>query len=264
MSPSKPEIPLQKSNEVTATSRLQTPQAKASGSGDFGRANIRYLQHFAQLAAHDLKTPMRNMDQLLDLALEAYQRGEVQSGKQYVSAAREAIGSLQALMEELLAYARTGAGALNLQRIDVDQLLDRLEIEFGLRDLPKAGDIKRCIPGHFVHAEPILFYQLLQNLVSNALKFRHPDRIPVVCVELRAQTSGGLCLEISDNGIGFDKRFWEQICEEFHKVEGAKSFDGVGLGLSLCHMICTRHGWTIEASGHPGKGATFRVQMPCR
>jgi signal transduction histidine kinase len=105
--------------------------------------------------------------------------------------------------------------------------------------------------------------QLLQNLISNALKFRRPDGSPVVT--LAAELSGeNVRIVVSDNGIGFESRYNRRIFRVFERLHGRSEYPGTGIGLALCRKIAERHGGTIVAAGEPGVGSTFTVTLPLR
>ena len=127
-----------------------------------------------------------------------------------------------------------------------------------------------------IQAEPLQMRQLMQNLISNVLKFQKPDQTPVVKVESRLINSANgpgdqqlseaeLCeLTVQDNGIGFDEKFAERIFGIFERLHGRGAYEGTGIGLATCRKIAERHGGTIEAKSAPGVGATFVVMLPVR
>jgi signal transduction histidine kinase len=103
--------------------------------------------------------------------------------------------------------------------------------------------------------------QLIQNLISNAIKFRRPDVDPEVWVE--ADTAEGqLRLTVTDNGIGFDPQYSHRIFRVFERLHGRSEYPGTGIGLALCRKIAERHGGNVIAEGEPGVGSTFTVTLP--
>ncbi len=119
-------------------------------------------------------------------------------------------------------------------------------------------------------ADGIQLRQLLQNLISNGLKFRKPDVDPVITVtaekETRKKPDGGteeFCvLKIADNGIGFENEYKDQIFTIFKRLHGRFEYEGTGIGLATCRKIVERHNGTIDADGVPDVGATFTVKLP--
>jgi signal transduction histidine kinase len=106
--------------------------------------------------------------------------------------------------------------------------------------------------------------QLFQNLIGNALKYHAAGVAPVIFV--RGETTPSSCtITVSDNGIGFEQKYSEQIFGVFQRLHGRSSeYKGSGIGLSVCRKIVDRHGGTITAQGELGKGATFTITLPLR
>jgi light-regulated signal transduction histidine kinase (bacteriophytochrome) len=112
-----------------------------------------------------------------------------------------------------------------------------------------------------VAADPLQMRQLLQNLISNGLKF-HRDQVPPK-VRISGVANGRLAeFDVSDNGIGFEPRFNARIFRVFERLHGRSSYPGTGIGLALCRKIVDRHGGTIGAESTPGEGSTFTVTLP--
>ena len=116
------------------------------------------------------------------------------------------------------------------------------------------------VPPVVVRADRLQLFQLLLNLVGNALKHRREDREPNVAIAL-AVSGGRGTLSVTDDGIGFDPAMARLIFEPFHRLR-TTSESGSGLGLSICRTVAERHGWTLSAEGSPGRGATFTLAFP--
>jgi signal transduction histidine kinase len=134
-----------------------------------------------------------------------------------------------------------------------------------------------------IDADPTQMQQLLQNLISNALKFHRPDVPPVVTLAARIiaqpvvtpgaawrprtgdlHEGGWLELTVADNGIGFDEKYLDRIFTIFQRLQGREQYEGTGVGLAVCRKIAERHGGLITARAQPGEGATFIVTLPVR
>jgi signal transduction histidine kinase len=104
--------------------------------------------------------------------------------------------------------------------------------------------------------------QILQNLLSNALKF-HRDGVPLQIAIKAEGVSGGRCVvAVSDNGIGFDDKYAERIFGTFQRLHGRARYEGTGIGLSIARKIAWRHDGDITATAVEGEGATFRLTLP--
>ena len=115
--------------------------------------------------------------------------------------------------------------------------------------------------------------QVIQNLVSNALKYRDPSRATMIEITGRIEPGRGgddkrrlpvLDLSVRDNGIGFDEVFKDRIFEPFQRLHSADEFEGSGIGLAICRKIIDRHGGSISATSTPGIGSDFRIRLPLR
>jgi signal transduction histidine kinase len=104
--------------------------------------------------------------------------------------------------------------------------------------------------------------QLLQNLVGNALKYRHADRAPVVRITSSSPDAAYRSIHVADNGIGFNPQYTERIFKMFERLHVRARYDGSGIGLAICRRIAERHGGTITATGRPDEGATFTITLP--
>jgi light-regulated signal transduction histidine kinase (bacteriophytochrome) len=111
-----------------------------------------------------------------------------------------------------------------------------------------------------INADATQMRQLIQNLISNALKFRREDVEPHVRVTA-GMDAGWLTLTVSDNGIGFDPQYRTRIFRVFERLHGRGAYPGTGIGLALCRKIAERHGGTVVADGVLGEGATFTVTL---
>jgi signal transduction histidine kinase len=125
-----------------------------------------------------------------------------------------------------------------------------------------------------IEADRTQMAQLLQNLVGNAIKYRHPARASRV--EVRAERIAGpppapgaapedwLRLTVSDNGIGFDPVHRDRIFAPFQRLHGRAEYAGTGIGLAIVRKIAERHGGRVSAEGRPDAGASFTVDLPLR
>jgi two-component system, LuxR family, sensor kinase FixL len=106
--------------------------------------------------------------------------------------------------------------------------------------------------------------QLLQNLISNSLKFQDVKTKPFVRVGVKNSNPDSIQLFVEDNGIGFDVRNLDRIFQPFQRLHGRKEYDGSGVGLAICRKIVERHNGSITAESTPGKGTTFFITLPVK
>jgi light-regulated signal transduction histidine kinase (bacteriophytochrome) len=218
------------------------------------------LDSFASIASHDLQEPLRKVrtfnEQLA--VLEADRLSE--QGRDYLRRANAAAERMQKLIEDLLKFSRVSTQGRPFEPVDLAEVANRVvvDLEAQVDDAGGRVDIGE-LP--VIKADPLQMQQLLQNLISNALKFRREGVDPVVTVT--AERSGEtIILKVADNGIGFEARYASRIFRIFERLHGRTEYPGTGIGLALCRKIADRHGGTIEAESEPGQGATFIVTLP--
>jgi signal transduction histidine kinase len=245
---------------LRSTSQIhQANVALEERNAEFARSNTD-LEHFASIASHDLQEPLRKVRTFTQRVTITESANLSPKGHDYLQRANAAAARMQVLIEDLLRFSRVTTHQRPFAKVDLDQLTREV-----LRDL--SDQVSRS--GASVHigdlptitADPVQLRQLMQNLISNALKFRRPE----VDHEVRIEAGGrGDMLEITvrDNGIGFDGEYAERIFGVFERLHGRSEYPGTGIGLALCRKIAQRHGGTIVAQGVAGEGATFTVALP--
>ncbi|KUF12222.1 sensor histidine kinase [Pseudoponticoccus marisrubri] len=215
------------------------------------------LERFSHAAAHDLKAPLRSIANCLSFLEEDLGHDLPEDSREDLAIASRAAGRLERLISDLLQLARTDTVELAREPVAVADAMAEVQ-ELLAAQVTETGATIRIEgdPG-MVEAEPVLFRQLLQNLVSNALKYRAPDRAPEIL--LRRVPGAPDRLQLQDNGTGFENERKERIFAPFQRLVPHGQIEGSGLGLATCQAICRRHGWQMDATGDPGRGAMFEI-----
>lgn len=218
----------------------------------------RELDEFASIASHDLRAPLRNMLMLVDeLTIEGTTPEDVVE----ITARIQRSGRrMQGLVDGLLALARAGSSAMAPADVDVTAVCQDVVADLDQAIAEASGAVRIPEAPVVVHADPTLLRQLLQNLVSNALKFRRAGVSPVVTIAAHVVAGGGAEIAVRDNGIGFEPGEAERLFHRFSRLH--TGFEGSGIGLATCARIVERHGGSLRAVGEPNLGATFTVTLP--
>ena len=103
--------------------------------------------------------------------------------------------------------------------------------------------------------------RLFQNLIGNALKYRHPDRSPHITITAR-HSGAEWIISIRDNGIGIESQYSEKIFGIFQRLHTRDKFEGTGIGLAICKKIVEHLGGRIWVDSVPGEGSTFSIAIP--
>jgi signal transduction histidine kinase len=225
---------------------------------ELGRSNSE-LEQFASIASHDLKEPLRKVQTLTEL-LERKEADRLSDeGRDYLERTSAAGERMQELIDDLLKFSRVATQGNPFEEVDLrrvaEQAVSDLEAVIGeTGGTVEVGDLPT------VKADPLQMRQLLQNLISNALKFHREGVAPVVTIA--GETRGRFAeFWVSDNGIGFEPRFNARIFKVFERLHGRGAYPGTGIGLALCRKIVDRHGGSITAESTPGEGSTFTVRL---
>jgi signal transduction histidine kinase len=217
------------------------------------------LDQFASIASHDLQEPLRKVRTFTERVSDTEAENLSERGQDYLRRANSSAERMQVLIEDLLRYSRVTTHARPFVPVDLAavtaEVLDDLSEQVRRAD----ADVQvGTLPT--ISADAPQMRQLLQNLISNALKFRR-DGVPLV-VRIDGEVRGDwLTLTVADNGIGFDPQYAQRIFRVFERLHGRGSYPGTGIGLALCRKIAERHGGTVVASAVPGEGATFTVTV---
>jgi len=218
-------------------------------------ASNRDLESFTYSVSHDLRAPLRHMDGFSKILVEEYSPQLPPGAKQYLERVRAATAHMGQLVDDLLNLAQVGRGSLRIVTTDLNELVAEtiLSLEAETR-----GRLVDWRVGHLSPAQcdPGLMRQVFFNLLSNALKFTHPQEKAVVEIgEIRNE--GTPVIFVRDNGVGFDMKYADKLFQVFQRLHGEDEFEGTGVGLAIVYRILQKHGGAIRAESSPQNGATF-------
>jgi PAS domain S-box-containing protein len=222
----------------------------------------RELEAFSYSVSHDLRAPLRHIDGFAKM-LQRHANGTLDAqGQRYLSTISDSARNMGRLIDDLLAFSRTGRAALTLVPVDQDALVAEVITEAKFDQKERAIEW-RVEPLPQVHADPTLLRLVWRNLIGNAIKYS--SRAPQPRIEIGRATpelAGEHVFFVRDNGVGFDMKYIGKLFGVFQRLHTQAEFEGTGIGLAHVKRIITRHGGQVWAEGKPGEGATFFFTLP--
>ncbi|GGS78521.1 histidine kinase [Planobispora rosea] len=243
--------------ELEETRRSQ--RLLAERAEELKRSNTE-LEQFAYVASHDLQEPLRKVASFTQMLEQRYGDQLDDRAKQYIAFSVDGAKRMQELINELLTFSRVGR-------------ITRDPVTFGLGDA--VASARRNLSAAIEDADAVIevgdlpvisgdrsqFVMLWQNLIGNAVKFRRPDRAPVIRIEGRRE-GPEWHISVADNGIGIDARFAEKIFIIFQRLHTRDAYPGTGIGLAICRKIVEYHHGRIWLDTGYTDGTRFVIALP--
>ncbi len=218
------------------------------------------LRQFYYAVGHDLQEPLRTVGSYAEmLAQRAGGRLDADADK-LLGFIVDGASWMRQLLQGLLTYSRVEARPRTMMLVRMDVALDHAVENLAAAISTSTARITRE-PLPTVPADEVQMVQLFQNLVGNAIKFRHPGGPLEVHVEAQERDSEWV-FSIRDNGIGIDARQTERIFGIFQRLHRREEYPGTGVGLAICRKIVERHGGRMWVESAPGLGSTFYFTVP--
>lgn len=218
------------------------------------------LEEFARIAAHDLREPSRlvvSYVQLLERRVTGKLAGEDLEYLHYLGQSARLIYNM---VQDVLDFSRAGTHDIPFNWIDCGKIVDN--VLQSLQDTVSATDAAVTVdPLPVVYGSQLELPRVFDHLVRNAVKFRAPDRQPHVRISA-AVLPGEWRFAVSDNGIGIEPEYFEQIFGVFRRLHGRDSYPGTGIGLAICKRVVEHHKGRIWVESRPGEGSIFYFTIP--
>jgi PAS domain S-box-containing protein len=218
------------------------------------------LEQFAYVASHDLSEPLRAVSGMVQLLARRYEGQLDDDADEFIAFAIDGCNRMKAMIDDVLAYSRAGRVEELPVPVDLAQIAQEVvaSLEGPIQD---AGATVRIGDLPSVHGVASSMRQLLQNLVSNAVKFRRPDAPPVVAVTAERKASlWQVCVE--DNGIGIEPQYETRIFRMFQRLHGRDAYEGTGIGLAIAERLVTGFGGQIWVERRSSGGSRFCFTIP--
>jgi len=220
---------------------------------------------FFSIIAHDLKSPFTSILGFSDILIKQVDEKNYNGIDEYAQIIKQSSKSAMDLLMNLMDWSRAHTGRMEFkpEYIELNELVKESESLFAGALLQKKIGLTLNVPeSSVVFADKNMIRTLLRNLISNAIKFTHPDGHIVFSVVKSQQE---LLISVSDNGVGISKESISKLfrIDENYSTLGTQNEEGTGLGLILCKELIERHDGRIWVESEPRKGSTFYFSLPC-
>lgn len=251
---------IDRTGQREAEEALRSSEAMLRRYADKLERSNRDLQEFAFVASHDLQEPLRKISSFGEVLLAGSENLEEQQ-RSYLERMCFSAERMRKMIDDLLALSRVSTQGQPYERVDLNQVVKTVisDLEFQIQRTDGRVDLGD-LP--VVEADPLQMRLLLQNLISNGLKYHRPGVPPVVRVTGQILPDSLVQIQIQDNGIGFNTKYVERIFLPFQRLVGKSQYEGTGIGLAICKKIVERHGGEVSAASVPGEGSTFTILLP--
>jgi signal transduction histidine kinase len=218
------------------------------------------LKHFASIASHDLKEPLRTVKQYVQLLARRYKGKLDNDADEFIEFAVDGTKRMENLIQSLLDYAKLQNPDTPVEATDLEFVLENAMKNLTVAISESKAEISSGkLPMAKINKTQIT--QIFQNLLSNAIKYRQPGKAPRIRIEAEKKDREWV-ISVSDNGIGINADYFEKVFQPFQRLHSWDEYEGVGLGMSFCKKIIEQYGGKMWVESVPPEGSTFFFTLP--
>lgn len=232
----------------------------AERTAELQRSNAE-LQQFAYVASHDLQEPLRMVASFTQLLDTKYRDQLDDAGREYIRYAVDGAQRMKRLINDLLEFSRVDSRPQLNEAVDSLAVVQDVQRAFAILLNEKQGSLTISGDLPAVWADSGQLFRVFQNLIGNGLKFNRNVH-PHVEVAATRPSPGWAEFSVTDNGIGIDPEFADQVFVIFRRLHGREQFEGTGIGLAVCKRIIEKSGGKIRLDTTYTGGSRFVFTLP--
>ncbi len=220
------------------------------------RRSNKSLEQFAYVVSHDLQEPLRTVSSYVQLLERRYAGSLDEGADEFIGFTVDATKRMQRMIQGLLELSRVGSENLDRNDVDLNSVLDDVFANLDAA-MDESDAVVHCPRLPVVTADRNMMQQLFQNLIQNAIKYRHPDRAPEIHLDV-VSNPDSWHFSVRDNGRGIAAPYLKRVFDIFNRVsQSADGVEGRGIGLAICKHIVLNHGGEVGVESVEGEGTTF-------
>lgn len=245
---------LQEKNEQLETIKIKLNDSKLSLN-----RTLAELERFTYIASHDLKSPLRNIISFLTLIERKMTNPQDQNLTEYLNYAKSNAQQMHLLIQDVLEFSRVKSRDFQRSHIKMNEMMlmavKNLQNEMQDKNAVVFSDDLPEVTANSTHV-----VQLLQNLMSNGIKYNHSPNPEIVVSHSSKQDYH--VISVTDNGIGVAPEYHEKVFEMFKRLHSKEDYPGSGIGLAVCQKIIDNMGGDIWMDSSSGGGTTVHFSIP--
>lgn len=218
------------------------------------------LEEFVYVASHDLQEPLRKITSFSERLKDKLPTDLDPDIQMYLSRILVATKNMRNLIENLLEFSRTSRFSEPFAEIDLNEILSQVKADLELK-IEETNTVIHSDNLPVIEGIALQMRQLFTNLFTNAIKFKLPEKAPVITIKSR-EANNMYEIIVKDEGIGFEQEYANRIFQIFQRLHGKAEYPGSGIGLAICKKIVDNHHGDIVAKSELGKGAEFIITIP--
>jgi len=250
----------QRKREQIIQSNIQALNQKNAELQKYIESNMQ-LENFAYIASHDLKSPLRTIASFTKLLAKSAGEKLDENETEYLNFVQRASVDMHDLVHDLLIFSQVNSQKIKIESIKPLHIIEALKHDLLTLITENGAIIEYNNLPETIKADGVKFKQVLQNLITNGIKFKNNGALPKIMINCQKLNSKWQ-FSVKDNGIGIDPEYQDKIFLLFRKLHSNKIYQGTGIGLSIVKKVIEQHQGEIWVESEKGKGATFYFTIP--